>query len=180
MTARPAEPEIPDELITYYLQITGRSQFKPAFLEDAAEITIMEMQQRDIRFYKFLYSAVGEGWRWRDRIVMPEDQLQALIQKPETSIYVLYAEGVPAGYFELERQGENTELAYFGLRPEFVGRGYGKHLLSAAIDRAFEDGCARLWVHTCNLDAPEALDNYQKRGFQIYETRVEPMPQRYV
>lgn len=180
MTVQPDQSGIPDALITYYLQITARSGFKPAFLEYAAEIRIMEMQQRDVRFYKFLYSAVGEGWRWRDRIIMPEDELQALIQKPETSIHVMYARGTPAGYFELERQGASTELAYFGLRPEFVGRGYGKHLLSAAIDRAFEDGCGRLWVHTCNLDAPEALDNYQKRGFVLYETKIEPMPQRYV
>jgi len=175
----PAHSAAPDTLITYYLQITDRSQFKPAYLEGDAHLLVMKMERPDVRFYKFMYTAVGEVWRWRDRIIMPEAELEAAISRAETSVHVLYARGVPAGYFELVKQGESTELMYFGLRPEFVGRGYGKHLLSVAIATAFDEGCKRLWVHTCNLDAPEALINYQKRGFVIYETKNEPMPGRY-
>ncbi len=178
--ALPAQSAAPDSLITYYLQITDRSQFSPAYLEeDASGVMVLTMHQPDVRFYKFMYTAVGEIWRWRDRIIMPEAELETAINRPETSVHVMYVHGVPAGYFELVKQGESTELAYFGLRPEYLGQGYGKHLLSMAIGRAFDDGCKRLWVHTCNLDAPGALINYKKRGFQIYDTHVEPMPQRY-
>ena len=37
----------------------------------------------------------------------------------------------------------------------------------------------RVWLHTCNLDGPHALSNYQKRGFRIYEVIEEPMPELY-
>jgi len=170
----------PNTLITYYLHMTDPSQFVPAFTENTDKLILMPMMQADVRFYKFLYSAVGEALRWRDRIIMPESDLEALLTLPGTSVEVLYADGVPAGYFELVKQGDDTELSYFGLRPQFHGLGYGKYLLSSAIARAWGDGAKRVWVHTCNLDAPSAIPNYQKRGFVLYDTHEEPMPERYL
>ena len=35
-------------------------------------------------------------------------------------------------------------------------------------------GAARDWVHTCSLDHPQALSNYQARGFRIYRTEEKP------
>jgi GNAT superfamily N-acetyltransferase len=119
-------------------------------------------------------------WRWRDRLLLPEAELEGILTDPGVSVDVLYCDGVPAGYVELARQGRDTEVAYFGLRPVFLGRGLGKHLLSWGIQRAWDDGAGRVWVHTCNLDGPYALANYQKRGFQIYKVDEQPMPERYV
>jgi GNAT superfamily N-acetyltransferase len=174
-----AQTHTPDTLITYYLHITSLDQFTPSFASDSATLTILRMGTVDLAFYKFMYSEVGKLWRWRDRIIMPESELHALLSRDGTSVYVLYVQGVPAGYFELVRDGDSTQLAYFGLREAFTGQGLGKHLLSCAIQQAFHDGAERIWVHTCNLDAPGALDNYQKRGFMLYETVTVPMPQRY-
>jgi hypothetical protein len=28
----------------------------------------------------------------------------------------------------------------------------------------------RVWLHTCSLDHPSALNNYQRRGFKVYKT----------
>jgi ribosomal protein S18 acetylase RimI-like enzyme len=89
-------------------------------------------------------------------------------------------QGAPAGYVELRQQVDSTEIAYFGLRPEYFGMGLGKHLLSYGIQQAWDGGANRLWVHTCNLDGPYALDNYIKRGFRVYKTEEQPMPKRYV
>jgi GNAT superfamily N-acetyltransferase len=92
---------------------------------------------------------------------------------------VAYASGTPAGYFELERQHDAAvELAYFGLLPRFIGQGIGGHLPTAAITRAWEMGARRVWVHTCTLDHPQALSNYQARGFRIVrvEERIEELP----
>ena len=50
------------------------------------------------------------------------------------------------------------------------GRGLGKHLLSAGVQRAFDDGATRVWVHTCTLDGKHALANYQGRGFMPYNS----------
>jgi len=80
---------------------------------------------------------------------------------------------------ELEKTGTETEIAYFGLIPGHIGLGLGKHLLSFAIDQAWEGGAERVTVHTCNLDSPAALPNYLKRGFEVYNVQSEPMPERY-
>ena len=76
----------------------------------------------------------------------------------------------PAGYFELERHSDgSTEIAYFGLIQEFLGRGLGKHLLTEAVERAWSEGANRVWLHTCTLDDSAALPNYVKRGFQTFK-----------
>ncbi len=63
-------------------------------------------------------------------------------------------------------------MAYFGIMSAFQGRGLGKHLLSAGVVRAFEDGARWVWLHTCTLDGPHALSNYQARGFRAYRTET--------
>jgi ribosomal protein S18 acetylase RimI-like enzyme len=59
---------------------------------------------------------------------------------------------------------------YFGLGPAYHGQGFGKHLLSVGVQQAFADGAERVWLHTCSLDGPYALANYQARGFVPYKT----------
>lgn len=169
---------MPDMLETTYLHMTRRDQFRPAYTAIDG-ISIMPMQAPDISFYRFLYRAVGETWRWRDRLIMSDAQLEAAIAAPGTSVNVIYVGGIPAGYVELVNQGKETEVAYFGLRPAYMGMGLGKHLLSYGIERAWMDDIHRLSVHTCNLDGPHALDNYLKRGFEIYDVHRQPMPTRY-
>ncbi len=170
---------IPDTLITTYLEMNSRAEFLPAFVEPSASLHILRIGGVDLPYYKFLYQAVGEKWRWRDRLVMPESDLRAVLSHPGCSVDVLYVEGIPAGYVELLREGDQTEIAYFGLRPAYMGRGFGKHLLTYGIERAWAEGAQRLWLHTCNLDGPYALDNYRKRGFKIYNVDERPMPDRY-
>ena len=65
---------------------------------------------------------------------------------------------------------ESVEIAYFGLLPPFIGQGMGGALLSDAVAAAWEFGAKRIWLHTCSMDHPSALANYQARGFKIFET----------
>ena len=174
----PITDELPTELITTYLEMKGPAEFKPAHTHDSA-IRIEMMTTPDVEFYLFLYRSVGEVWRWRDRLQLDKDALYAVLERPQTRVYVLYADGVPGGYIELEQQENMIEVAYFGLRAGFMGRGFGKHLLSFGVQKAWDAGTQRVWVHTCNLDGPHALANYQKRGFSIYDVVTEPMPGRY-
>jgi GNAT superfamily N-acetyltransferase len=75
-----------------------------------------------------------------------------------------------AGYFELEKHDDaSVEIAYFGLRPEFFGRGLGGELLTRAAQEAWRVGATRVWLHTCTLDSPQALPNYLARGFQPFK-----------
>jgi GNAT superfamily N-acetyltransferase len=168
------------ELVTTYLHMPGRADFRPAFVAHPAAVVLpLATADPDLRFYRFLYTAVGEAWRWRDRNLMPDDELRARLR--EAHVYVLYVGGAPAGYVELApTDAVSTEIAYFGLRPEFFGLGLGKHLLSYGVEQAWQHGAGRVWVHTCNLDGPHALSNYQKRGFSVYDVVREPLPERFV
>jgi GNAT superfamily N-acetyltransferase len=172
-------PEIPDILITTYLEMTRRSAFRPAYLSDDAGFVVLQMALADVEFYRFLYTAVGSQWRWRDRLLMSDEALAGALDAPGTRVNVLYTDGVPVGYIELVRSGDDIEIAYFGLRPGYMGRGLGKHLLSWGIAQAWSEAPRRVWLHTCNLDGPYALDNYLKRGFSVYRIVEEPMPERY-
>lgn len=169
---------IPATLVTTYLHMIDRAMFRPAY-SDSADVTISHMAHPDPEYYRFLYRSVGEIWRWRDRLHLSDQALAMLLEDANTVVYVLYVDGVPGGYIELNQQSDDVEVAYFGLRLLFIGRGLGKHLLSYGVARAWEMGAARVWLHTCNLDGPHALANYRARGFVVYRVNEEPMPQKY-
>ncbi|MEP7293089.1 MAG: GNAT family N-acetyltransferase [Chloroflexota bacterium] len=169
---------VPDMLVTTYLQMSCREQCAPVAPE-RDDVRVEQIVNPTVEFYRFLYRSVGEQLRWRDRLIMPDAELEAALKKPSTSVYVLQVGDHPAGYVELVRDGQATEIAYFGLFPQYQGIGLGKYLLSYAIERAWEAGVERVWVHTCNLDSPHALDNYVRRGFQVYKVHQYPMPERY-
>jgi len=170
---------IPATLVVTTLDMTHRAQFRPAFLEALpAGMHIERWKALDVDFYLTLYKGVGWELRWRDRLIMPREQLERALEQAQ--VYVLYAAGAAAGYVELEAQGPDVEIAYFGLFAAYQGLGLGKHLLSYGIEQAWRiPGAQRIWVHTCNLDGPHALPNYLKRGFRVYNETHEPMPERY-
>ena len=91
---------------------------------------------------------------------------------------MLYVLGTPAGYIELDAASDEsgTEIKYLGIIPAFHGRGLGKHLLSAGVERAFRDGATRVWLSTRTTDGPHAIPNYEARGFVRYRTEIEPAP----
>lgn len=127
-----------------------------------------------ISFYRYLYENVGRDWTWTERRILGDPELAAIIHHPDDEVNVLFAEGVPAGYAELDRRAPpDVELAYFGLMPEFTRQGLGTFLLDWAIRHAWRAAPRRLWVHTCDLDDPRALDLYQSAGFRIYDRRTE-------
>ena len=87
---------------------------------------------------------------------MDDGRLTAIVHHDDVAVYVLYAGGVPAGYSELDgRRKPEVELAYFGLVPEFIGRGLGAPFLRWTVDEAWaRHRPRRLWLHTCSLDTP--------------------------
>lgn len=156
-----------------YLEMT-RASFAPAFLDDP-DLLVMPSREPLPEFYRFLYGTVGRDYEWVDRLGWTDERLRAYLGNPAITVLVLYVRGTPAGYAELDaapdEPGETgTSLAYFGLFPFFHGRGLGRHLLSVAMRRAFDDGAERVWVNTNTLDGPHALANYRARGFTPYKS----------
>lgn len=134
-------------------------------------VQVVHAKKPAIRFYRFLYDAVGSEWLWVDRKKLDDRELSAIIEDDRVEVHVLWVDGCPAGYVELDlRDLPEIEIAYFGIMREYFGRGLGKLLLSWAVDEAFTRKPSRLWVHTCNLDHRAALPNYQRCGFAIYKT----------
>jgi len=155
---------------TVYLEMRSpRYRDVPKPLEEIA----VEHTRPSIDDYRFLYSSVGKDYHWIDRLRLEDDQLIAIIQDDTVDIYILKVRGDVAGYAELDRRiPDEVEIAYFGLLPEFVGKGLGKYFLCWAVNKAWAHQPRRVWVHTCDLDHPAALSNYLKAGFEIYDQNV--------
>ena len=107
------------------------------------------------------------------------------MRTPGTETHVLYVDGAPGGYVELAgrvgESGTEVEIMYFGLFPQCIGRGLGGALLTEGISRAWDldsrfagfPPVGRVWVHTCSLDGPAAIANYEARGLRVFHTESE-------
>jgi GNAT superfamily N-acetyltransferase len=156
-----------------YLQLTEPEAFLEAF-GAFPRLVIEQVAQPTPALYRFCYRTVGEAYHWRDRWDWTDAVIAAHLAQPEITLHVANENGRFAGWYELRRVPEDgsVEIAYFGLAPGAIGRGLGKHLLSCAVRDAWALGASRVWVHTCTLDHPHALPNYQARGFSPYRTET--------
>ncbi len=159
------------EVTRTYLQLASPEDLNPARVDDA-QVRIDRVAECPASFYRYLYSEVGRFYHWTDRLPWTDDEIRSHLARPEITLWVMYGEGAPAGYFELERHPDGSiEIAYFGLMQEFLGRGLGKHLLTVAAEQAWSDGANRVWLHTCTLDDAAAMPNYLKRGFKPFKQK---------
>ena len=155
-----------------YLEMTDRRAFRPEWTHTPG-VVVDRISRCPAYLFRSLYAEIGRQYGWLDRLNWTDDEIQSHLVNPAVSIWVMRVQDAPAGYFELRTEPDgSTELAYFGLLPEFIGQGLGKHLLSVAVEQAFERGARRLWLHTCTLDNPAALPNYLKRGFVPFRTEI--------
>jgi GNAT superfamily N-acetyltransferase len=165
----------PDPVITTYLEMRSADQLRPKRAD--SKFHVREKTNRNWQFNRDLYFRVGEQWDWIDKRSWTDDQWKEYATAPELRTFAGYYDDTLAGYFELRRDREGgIEIAYFGLLPEWIGRGLGGALLTSAIEMACrtEPNPSRVWVHTCNRDHPQALANYQARGMVVYKVEQEP------
>jgi GNAT superfamily N-acetyltransferase len=151
-----------------YLEMLRPSDLRSSPLRDDARVVHVEHPAPS--FWRYLYSEVGREYRWTDRLGWTDEEIAAYLADPAIDLWILKAGDATAGYFELRRHPDDAiEIAYFGLLPDFVGRGLGKGLLSAAVSEAWHAGATRVWLHTSSLDHQAALPNYLARGFTIFK-----------
>ena len=160
-----------NETVTY-LEMTDRSELIPA-KRPSVEIEVKQAEIPCPELNRFFYTAIGGDWYWIDRLAWTYAQWTDCLTRPGYETWAAYLKGTPAGYFELDSEsGEDIEIAYFGVLPQFTGRGIGGYLLTAAINRAWERNPYRVWVHTSSFDHPQALRNYLARGFRVVKTET--------
>lgn len=156
-------------MTTYYLETLARDELRRPSRAALEDLVVERMQPSGALNRRF-YTTVGADWTWTDRLPWTDEQWERYAQRPSLDTHVARVGGEEVGYFELDKQaGANTEIAYFGLLPASIGRGLGSQLLYRAIEQAWHDGAKRVWVHTCTLDHPQALNNYQARGMRLYK-----------
>jgi ribosomal protein S18 acetylase RimI-like enzyme len=158
------------EVTRTYLEMREPAELRPAPSNDPL-IRIELQADCPVDLFRFLYREVGKNYHWIDRLPWTDEEITAYLDQPNVSLWLLTYGGETAGYFELKKYEDgSTEIAYFGLLQNFIGRGLGKHLLTRAVEQAWADGATRVWLHTCTDDDPAALPNYQKRGFKPFRT----------
>ena len=155
-----------------YLELASPADHLPAETP-VPQPSVERIAECPASFFRYLYAEVGRAHHWVDRLSWTDEQVRRHLADPTVSIWLLSRHAAPAGYFELKRHDdESVEIAYFGLLPEFTGRGWGKYLLTRAVREAWGAGAVRVWLHTCTLDHPAALPNYLKRGFRPVREEV--------
>jgi len=147
------------------------AELKPRLSVDP-RFVIREAVVRQWPVNRFLYAFVGGPWEWTDKQWWSDEQWRNYVQADSLRTFLALFEGSVAGYYELRRDEINdVEIVYFGLAPEFIGRGFGGVLLTDALQRAWAWDARRVWVHTCTRDHPAAVKNYQARGMVVYDIK---------
>ena|SRR5208282_1832111 len=156
MLERPALPDVSSSGI-----LTSEARLRP-------------VQNPGLDWYRALYRRAGAQWFWFSRLEMTDEQLAAVLNRSTTELFVAEREGSEIGTAELDRsRPPNVEIAFFALFPEAIGKGLGRPFMTQLLERAWDDSAARVWLHTCTLDAPAALSFYTKYGFRPYKRAIE-------
>lgn len=128
----------------------------------------------DLPRYLALFHRVGDEYLWAGRLLMPPQELVRYLTDPRVEVYVLATPDGDEGLLELDYRVEREcEIGLFGVAPTLIASGAGRWLMNHAVELAWSQPIARLWLHTCTLDHPKALAFYQRTGFRAYERKVE-------
>ncbi len=170
-------PVNPTDLATIVttLEMTRRPPLRP--LPDSP-LRLVRWDRPDPAKYRMLFRRVGGPWLWYSRLAMDDAALAAIVHHVQVQVFAAIDRmGVEVGMVELDlRHAGVCELSYFGLVPELAGRGHGRWLMAETMAQAWAPGVSRVWVHTCTLDHPSALNFYRAQGFVATRRTIETFP----
>ncbi len=157
----------------YYLEIFPKDNFKKKS-KPSKNYKIHLTNPANFEINKFFYKQVGKKYQWIDRLTWTNNDWIKYTSNKNLKTYVLKQEDDFVGFFEIIFNTEinECEIAYLGILEEFFNKGCGGYLLSKAIEKSFDIGAERVWVHTCSLDHPNAIKNYISRGMKIFKTEI--------
>lgn len=156
-----------------HLELTTRDQLRPSTQVEGLSVRLVFPPIPS--FNRRCYETIGADWHWRDRLKWSDDDWARWLATPGVRTWEFLHDGKPGvGYAELATDLEgNTEIVYFGLMPQFVGRGMGGDSLSRIVEIAWSLPSKRVWLHTCTFDSPMAIVNYEARGFRRFKSGEE-------
>jgi GNAT superfamily N-acetyltransferase len=167
-------PVIPGELAAIVTSLEMRERPRPRPLP-VSPLRLNRWPAPTPEAYRTLFRRVGAAWLWYSRLMLGDAALTAIIQHPAVALYaVLDGAGVEIGILELDFRTEGEcEIAFIGLVPELAGKGHGRWLMAQALALGWRRDVTRMWVHTCTLDHPSALDFYRRNGFTPFARAIE-------
>jgi len=157
------------------LEMTARPLPRPL---PSAPLKLVRWDRPDPTRYRALFRRVGAPWLWFSRLAMADDALMAIIGDPAVRVFAaIDRTGIEVAMLELDgREAGSCEISYFGLVPELAGQGLGRWLMAHALSLSWTPAIERVWLHTCTLDHPSALNFYRRQGFTAIGRAVETFP----
>ena len=159
-----------EKIERFYLEISTINNLKTKPISSEC-FSLKEANKDNFDLNKFFYKQIGKRHQWVDRLIWQDKDWLKYISNENLRTYIFKIENDLVGYFELIFNNNDCEIAYFGILEEFIGKGYGGFLLSEALKIGFKRA-NRIWVHTCSLDHPNAIENYKSRGMKIFKTEI--------
>lgn len=162
---RDSEPVTRVGVTVTFLKMTERPEGPAPALPPNASVRPLRAPTNED--YRDLQAKVGHPYLWWLRRIMPDAELTAVLHNPQIAIHVLYLDGEPAGFYELDASHwPFVNLNYFGLMQHAIGHGLGAAFLRHAIDNAWSGPIRGITVNTCTADHPRALPAYERAGFR--------------
>ena len=162
-----------ETIIRNYVEIKSLNQLSE-IKKSGDNYSLNQVIPNDFQLNKFFYKQIGKNYQWIDRLIWTDKNWIEYVSSPNLFTFVLKNNDDIAGFFELmyHKDKLETEIAYFGLLKEYIGKKLGGYMLSEAIKKSFSYNVKRVWAHTCSLDHKNALKNYLSRGMKIYSTET--------
>lgn len=156
----------------HYFEMLDPTQLSPA--TSIKTVDVREVNPPDGSVNQCFYLKVGRDWAWRERADWTLEKWQKTVSDLNIVTLALYHGGDEIGYSEIRTRDGDVEILNFGLLPDFIGQDLGGVALFVVVDYAWKQLSAhRVWLHTCDRDHPNAINNYKRRGFVWYKTEED-------
>ncbi len=169
---------------TWSLEQTSPADVRPATAPEG-DVRIVRAEVPSPEFSRFLYASVGGDIRWIDRLGWTYAQWRDHLTRRGVETWVALDRGRPPGTWSWRRR---TRVPWrsstsASSRPSVAGGSAGTCCPRAPPAPgtwrpvAGVSPTKRVWLHTCSKDGEHAMDNYLRRGFTLFDTKVEEEPE---
>lgn len=163
-------------MVITYLEMTARPALRTAPAPDGCRLA--PWPKPPLEDYREIMRRVGTDWLWHGRLSLSDGELKRQTHSEAVDIECIWQGDTPVAISELKFKTSEAELVFFGVAPSLIGTTAARFLMAATLERAWQRPINWLYLDTCTLDSPKALDFYRRSGFVEYDRaiRVSPDP----
>jgi GNAT superfamily N-acetyltransferase len=153
-------------MTTISLEMTSPAQLVPG-RPPPTPIVLDEVGVESAPLIRTLYNRIFPAGRTAWTVA----EWTAELTQPGIQARIAHIDDTPAGLAVLSAEPSGAVgIVIFGLVPEFRSKGYGAAFLTLTTHLAWDlnSPTTRVWLQTSTRDHPNALPNYQSRGFRPF------------